>query len=39
LEQKDLDAIIWSNDAKRLMFVKKNAHDSIKKFWKQNKPK
>lgn len=36
---KDLDAIIWSNDQKRIMVVKKTAHDMIKKYWKQNKPK
>ena len=36
---KDLDAMIWSNDQKRVMIVKKISHDAIKKYWKQNKPK
>ena len=36
---KDLDAVIWANDQKRIMVVKKNSHDMIKKYWKQNKPK
>lgn len=36
---KDMDAVIWANDQKRIMVVKKNSHDMIKKYWKQNKPK
>lgn len=36
---KDLDAVIWANDQKRIMVVKKNSHELIKKYWKQNKPK
>ena len=36
---KDLDSLIWSNDSKRVMVVKKSSHDAIKKYWKQNKPK
>lgn len=36
---KDMDALIWSNDQKRLMIVKESSHDLIKKFYKQNKPK
>lgn len=37
--KKDMDALIWSNDQKRLMIVKESSHDLIKKFYKQNKPK
>lgn len=36
---KDIDALIWFNDSKRLMVAKKSSHDAIKKFYKQNKPK
>lgn len=36
---KDLDSLIWSNDSKRVMVVKKSSHDAIKKYWKQNKSK
>lgn len=36
---KDMDALIWFNDQKRLMIVKESSHDLIKKFYKQNKPK
>jgi transcription initiation factor TFIIH subunit 4 len=36
---KDLDALIWSHDPRRVMVVKKSSHDAIKKYWKQNKPK
>ena len=34
---KDIDSLIWSNDTRRLMVVKKTAHDAIKKYYKQNK--
>jgi transcription initiation factor TFIIH subunit 4 len=33
----DLDSLLWTNDNKRIMFVKKSSHDAIKKYWKQNK--
>lgn len=36
---KDMDALIWWNDQKRLMIVKESSHDLIKKFYRQNKPK
>ena len=36
---KDLYSLIWSNDSRRVMVVKKSSHDLIKKYWKQNKPK
>jgi len=36
---KDLGALVWSNDAKRNMFVKASAHDAIRKYYKLNKPK
>ncbi|CAF0885095.1 unnamed protein product [Brachionus calyciflorus] len=36
---KDIDALVWFNDSKRLMVAKKSSHDAIKKFYKQNKPK
>ena len=37
--KKKLDALVWFSDKKRIMIVKKSSHDSIKRFYKQQKPK